>query len=76
MEEVEHLVYEEYDTKEDEDEVMAIIVMAVATWASCVNILSQVEAVVRNIGIKHSDLRRWDKLNCEVHDLGLLMFHG
>ena len=50
-EEVEHLVYEEYDTKEDE--VMAIIVTAVATWASCVNILSQVEAVVRNICIKH-----------------------
>ena len=74
MEEVEHLVYEEYDTKKDE--VMAIIVTAVATWASCVNILSQVEAVVRNIGIKHTDLRRWDKLNCEVNDQGLLMFQG
>ena len=55
---------------------MAIIVTAVATWASCVNILSQVEAVVRNIGIKHSDLRRWDKLNCEVNSQGLLMFQG
>ena len=40
---------------------MAIIVTAVATWASCVNILSQVEAVVRNIGIKHSDLWRGKK---------------
>ena len=28
------------------------------TMASCVNILSQDEAVVRNIGIKHSELWR------------------
>ena len=34
--------------------------------SSCVNILSQDEAVVRNICINHSDLWRLDKLNCEV----------
>ena len=44
----------------------------VSNISSCVNILSQDEAMVRNICIKHSDLWRWDKLNCEVHDQGLL----
>ena len=47
-----------------EDIPVRSFVTAVAAWAekwtlaSCVNILSQDEAVVRNIGIKHTELWR------------------
>ena len=114
-EEMEQLVYEEYDT--EEHEVLAIVlenqsatvgvslflsdreveyywasfpdccsrhtsqedvpvrsfVTAVAAWAekwtlaSCVNILSQDESVVRNIGIKQSELWRYVRLTRRVH---------
>ena len=34
------------------------ILQACVMWAACVNILSQDKAVVRNIGIKHSEFWR------------------
>jgi len=118
-EEMEQLVYEEYDT--EEHEVLAVVlenqsttvgvslflsdreveyyysrfpdccsrhtteedipvrsfVTAVAAWAekwtlaSCVNILSQDEAVVRNIGIKHTELWRKASQFESKHDFRL-----
>ena len=54
-----------------EDVLIRSFVTAVAAWtekwtlALCVNILSQHKAMIRNIGIKHSDLWRLGKLNHE-----------
>ena len=51
--------------------IAGFLLTAVAAWtekwtlALCVNILSQHKAMIRNIGIKHSDLWRLGKLNHE-----------